>query len=378
MNQGPARRGRPGRRDHRRRGGPAWSGTTAGGPGGVGAARPDRDRRRRGGIRTACSCTRTACPPPPWSPRWSAPGSRWTGWARPPPGGCVPGAHRSAPGGAGAEARRSADGAVMTSPDAGRVPPAQRGPGPRLPAGRTLPLRVEAIRQLRRRRTMVAFAHPAGAALDPGRRVRARRRRAARRRHPGAGRPGHRPAGSTSRRSASSPRRASCSSWRSPCSAGTPSPARRAGRRCGTCSPRRCRGPGCCGRSWSWRWPTRRSRSSRFPVMSLVAGTVAFGWHPLRLPGTGVELPPGTALGPDGHRARLCPDHRAGRGRAGVPALGVDRLAARRGRRRGRPGHRQQHPGRGDRAAAPGARSCPRTGSSPGSTRCSRRSPGAA
>ena len=24
------------------------------------------------------------------------------------------------------------------------------------------------------------------------------------------------------------------------------------------------------------------------PVMSLVAGTAAFGWHPLRLPGTGV------------------------------------------------------------------------------------------
>jgi len=27
------------------------------------------------------------------------------------------------------------------------------------------------------------------------------------------------------------------------------------------------------------------------PVMSLVAGTAAFGWHPLRLPGTGVQLP---------------------------------------------------------------------------------------
>jgi ABC-2 type transport system permease protein len=31
--------------------------------------------------------------------------------------------------------------------------------------------------------------------------------------------------------------------------------------------------------------------------MSLVAGTVAFGWHPLRLPGTGAELGPGAALG---------------------------------------------------------------------------------
>jgi ABC-2 type transport system permease protein len=32
------------------------------------------------------------------------------------------------------------------------------------------------------------------------------------------------------------------------------------------------------------------------PVMSLVAGTAAFGWHPLRLPGTGVELPAGQAV----------------------------------------------------------------------------------
>src|SRR5580704_16930159 len=32
------------------------------------------------------------------------------------------------------------------------------------------------------------------------------------------------------------------------------------------------------------------------PVMSLVAGTAAFGWHPLRLPGTGVDLPYGTAF----------------------------------------------------------------------------------
>jgi ABC-2 type transport system permease protein len=32
------------------------------------------------------------------------------------------------------------------------------------------------------------------------------------------------------------------------------------------------------------------------PAMSLLAGTVAFGWHPLRLPATGVELPDRTAL----------------------------------------------------------------------------------
>jgi ABC-type transport system involved in multi-copper enzyme maturation permease subunit len=31
------------------------------------------------------------------------------------------------------------------------------------------------------------------------------------------------------------------------------------------------------------------------PLMALAAGTVAFGWHPLRLPGTGVQLPAGTA-----------------------------------------------------------------------------------
>ena len=32
-------------------------------------------------------------------------------------------------------------------------------------------------------------------------------------------------------------------------------------------------------------------------LMSLLAGTVAFGWHALRLPGTGVELSTGAALG---------------------------------------------------------------------------------
>jgi ABC-2 type transport system permease protein len=33
-----------------------------------------------------------------------------------------------------------------------------------------------------------------------------------------------------------------------------------------------------------------------FPAMSLLAGTVVFGWHPLHLPATGIELPYGTAL----------------------------------------------------------------------------------
>src|ERR1022692_96447 len=32
------------------------------------------------------------------------------------------------------------------------------------------------------------------------------------------------------------------------------------------------------------------------PLMALLAGTVAFGWHPLRLPGIGVDLPSGTAF----------------------------------------------------------------------------------
>jgi len=33
-----------------------------------------------------------------------------------------------------------------------------------------------------------------------------------------------------------------------------------------------------------------------FPAMSLIAGTVAFGWHPLKLPGTAAVLGPGEAL----------------------------------------------------------------------------------
>jgi ABC-type transport system involved in multi-copper enzyme maturation permease subunit len=32
-------------------------------------------------------------------------------------------------------------------------------------------------------------------------------------------------------------------------------------------------------------------------LMSLLAGTLAFGWHQLRLPGTGIEVPDGAALG---------------------------------------------------------------------------------
>ena len=33
-----------------------------------------------------------------------------------------------------------------------------------------------------------------------------------------------------------------------------------------------------------------------FPAMSLAAGTALYGWHPLRLPGSLVDLPPGTAV----------------------------------------------------------------------------------
>jgi ABC-type transport system involved in multi-copper enzyme maturation permease subunit len=32
-------------------------------------------------------------------------------------------------------------------------------------------------------------------------------------------------------------------------------------------------------------------------LMALLAGTLAFGWHPLRLPGTGIEIPYGAAVG---------------------------------------------------------------------------------
>jgi len=34
-----------------------------------------------------------------------------------------------------------------------------------------------------------------------------------------------------------------------------------------------------------------------FALMAMVAGTVAFGWHPLRLPGSGIDVPIGSALG---------------------------------------------------------------------------------
>jgi ABC-2 type transport system permease protein len=34
-----------------------------------------------------------------------------------------------------------------------------------------------------------------------------------------------------------------------------------------------------------------------FALISMVAGTVAFGWHPLRLPGSGIDVATGSALG---------------------------------------------------------------------------------
>jgi len=34
-----------------------------------------------------------------------------------------------------------------------------------------------------------------------------------------------------------------------------------------------------------------------FALMAMVAGTVAFGWHPLRLPGSGIDVATGSALG---------------------------------------------------------------------------------
>jgi hypothetical protein len=81
-----------------------------------------------------------------------------------------------------------------------------------------------------------------------------------------------------------------------------------------------------------------------FPLMSLIAGTAAFGWHPLR------RAQHQRGCRPAGNHSDICPGQRDIRGWPGVPALGVDRLAAWRGRRRGRAGHRQHDPRSGNRA----------------------------
>ena len=65
---------------------------------------------------------------------------------------------------------------------------------------------------------------------------------------------------------------------------------------------------------------------------------MAFGWHPLRLPGTGAVLGQGAALDRMGIVLGYVLVTELVLWRAGVPALGVHRLAARRGGRRRRPG----------------------------------------
>ncbi len=82
---------------------------------------------------------------------------------------------------------------------------------------------------------------------------------------------------------------------------------------------------------------------------ALLAGTLRYGWNPLRST-IADQLTAGEALGRVARRDRL---HRtdAARGRhAGVPAVGVDRRPARRGRRRGAAVHPVEHP-RPDRGA---------------------------
>ena len=77
----PAPRRGPGRRDHRR-GRRADRGHPGGRAGRLGARRAHRDRAAPSRTRTACWCTRTACPPPRSWPRWSGRASRWSGSRR--------------------------------------------------------------------------------------------------------------------------------------------------------------------------------------------------------------------------------------------------------------------------------------------------------
>ena len=126
---------------------------------------------------------------------------------------------------------------------------------------RTLPVRVELVRQLRRRRTQVAFAlvvllpvilwsrSSSGDDGPPRRRAEPRRPRHGQRAQLRAVR-------------AVRLGRRSCWSWSWRCSSATRWPARRAGRACATCSPRRSPGPGCCGRRRSWPGCSRWSRCS--------------------------------------------------------------------------------------------------------------------
>jgi ABC-2 type transport system permease protein len=178
----------------------------------------------------------------------------------------------------------------MTSPDASAATAPDSGYSP----ARTLPLRVEAIRQLRRRRTMLAFGVMLGlpwiiaAAFELG-----------------GGTSGGNTTGLASLATAGGLNFAAFSLYASTGFLLVVAIALFCGDRVASEA------------SWSsLRYllaaPVPRARLLRqkltvalgyslaavvvFPAMSLAAGTALYGWHPLRLPGSEVDLPPGTAL----------------------------------------------------------------------------------
>ena len=131
----------------------------------------------------------------------------------------------------------------------------------------------------------------ARAAVDPGDRLQVRRRsRAGSSSRRCASPTWPRAAASTSPRSPCRCRPASC--WSSPwrCSAATRWRARRAGRRCATCWPRRCPVTGCCGRRLIVALGYSAAAVICLPLMALLAGTLAFGWNDIRVPGTGETI----------------------------------------------------------------------------------------
>ena len=325
---GPRPRGRPGRRDRRRRRGPGRGHL----PGAAGRHRccagwtASRPRIR---TRTVSSCSPTGSPRRRWSRPWSGRGRGGPGGPGPPAGGRLPGPGR--------RPRR------VTSERRHDAPAA---PGYR--AHRTLPLRVEFVRQLRRWRTIVAFAVLVAlpwilvAAFEfsgPARRATARRGWST----------WPPPAASTSPCSACSCRPASCWSWWSRCSAATPWPARRAGRRL----------------RYLLAVPVPRARLLRqklavalayarrgghLPVMALLAGTPRSAGIRSGCRAPGCSCPPARRVPRLLHRPGVRAHHRARGGRAGVPAVGAHRLPARRGRRRRGPDDPVHHPGPGHRA----------------------------
>ncbi|HEY1701339.1 MAG TPA: ABC transporter permease subunit [Trebonia sp.] len=178
----------------------------------------------------------------------------------------------------------------MTSPDASTATAPDSGYSP----ARTLPLRVEAIRQLRRRRTMLAFGVMLGlpwiiaAAFELG-----------------GGTSGGNTTGLASLATAGGLNFAAFSLYAS------------TGFLLVVAVALFCGDTIASEASWSsLRYllaaPVPRARLLRqklavalgysvpavvlFPAMSLAAGTALYGWHPLRLPGSLIDLPSGTAL----------------------------------------------------------------------------------